>query len=142
MKRLLLNLLILFVSISLWVGYGTPSQNAWGQSIASNLSPRLASEPSRWAVIAEKLAPELEQKIDLNNSNIRAFQQYSGLYPRLARLIIQNAPYNKVEDVLNIPDLTESQKELLRSNFDHFTVTESQPALTEGGDRYNPGIYK
>jgi photosystem II PsbU protein len=93
-------------------------------------------------VIAEQLAPELEQKIDLNNSNIRAFQQYSGLYPSLARLIIQNAPYNKVEDVLNIPDLTESQKELLRSNFDHFTVTESQPALTEGGDRYNPGIYK
>ncbi|MGA7933264.1 MAG: Photosystem II extrinsic protein, partial [Kovacikia sp.] len=48
----------------------------------------------------------------------------------------------QVEDVLKIPDLTESQTEVLRKNLDHFTVTETEPALNEGGDRYNPGIYR
>lgn len=92
--------------------------------------------------VEEKLATDFGQKIDLNNSNIRAFRQYPGLYPRLARVIIDHAPYQKVEDVLTIPGLTEEQRDLLRQNLSHFTATEPEPALVEGGDRYNPGIYR
>jgi photosystem II PsbU protein len=44
--------------------------------------------------------------------------------------------------VLKIPGLTEQQRNLLQENLDKFTVTEPEPALIEGGDRYNPGIYK
>lgn len=103
-----------------------------------NLAPVQVAQNS----VEEKLPTEFEQKVDLNNSNIRAFRQYPGLYPNLARLIINNAPYEDVQDVLNIPDLTEQQRELLRNNLDHFTVSEVEPALVEGGDRYNPSLYK
>lgn len=92
--------------------------------------------------VEEKLATDFGQKIDLNNSNIRAFRQYSGLYPSLARVIIDHAPYEKVEDVLTISGLTQEQRDLLRQNLDHFTVTKPEPALVEGGDRYNPGVYR
>ncbi|GAB4346668.1 MAG: hypothetical protein OHK0047_40450 [Leptolyngbyaceae cyanobacterium] len=92
--------------------------------------------------VEEKMATEFGQKVDLNNSNIRAFRQYPGLYPNLARLIVNNAPYKNVQDVLDIPGLTEQQREVLRKNLDKFTVTEVEPALVEGGDRYNPGLYR
>lgn len=128
MKWLFLGLLTLIFSLSLLVGYGAPLPKAW------------AEQPGQ-TVVAEKLSPEFG-KIDLNNSHVRTFQQYPRLYPNLARLIIRNAPYGKVEDVLNIPGLTEEQKDLLRLNLDNFVVTEPKPALIEGGDRYNPGIYK
>ncbi len=78
----------------------------------------------------------------MNNSNIQTFTQYSGLYPNLARTIIKNAPYEKVEDILNIPGLSDRQKEMLKANLEHFTVTEVEKALVEGEDRYNPSIYK
>lgn len=93
-------------------------------------------------VVDEKLGSAYGQKIDLNNTNIAAFIKYRGLYPTLAKLIVKNAPYNSVEEVLNIPGLTERQKETLRANLDNFTVTEVETALVAGGDRYNNGIYK
>jgi photosystem II PsbU protein len=64
------------------------------------------------------------------------------MYPTLAGKIIQNAPYEKVEDVLEIPGLSDRQKELLQANLDKFTVTEVDPTFVEGGDRYNPGVYE
>jgi photosystem II PsbU protein len=93
-------------------------------------------------VVDEKLGSEFGQKIDLNNSNIQTFTQYPGLYPNLARAILQNAPYAEVEDVLDIPGLSDRQKETLKANLEHFTVTAVEKALVEGEDRYNPGIYK
>jgi photosystem II PsbU protein len=92
--------------------------------------------------IDEKLGSEFGQKIDLNNSNIQTFTQYPGLYPNLAREIIKHAPYEEVEDVLDIPGLSDRQKETLKANLEHFTVTAVEKALVEGEDRYNPGIYK
>ena len=78
----------------------------------------------------------------LNNTNVRAFRQYPGFYPALARLVIAGSPYQKVEDVLILPGLTDKQLDLLRNNLDKFTVTPSDSALIEGGDRINNGIYK
>jgi photosystem II PsbU protein len=62
--------------------------------------------------------------IDLNNSNIDDFCQYKGLYPTIATLVIQHSPYNKVEEVLAIAELSDRQRDLLKTNLDHFTVTE------------------
>jgi photosystem II PsbU protein len=90
----------------------------------------------------EKLAEVYGKKIDLNNTNVRAFQKYPGLYPTLAGKIITNAPYQKVEDVLDIAGLSERQKKVLQANLDHFTVSEVVPAFTEGDDRFNNGIYR
>jgi photosystem II PsbU protein len=89
-----------------------------------------------------KLSSEFGKKIDLNNANINAFGQFQGLYPTLARLVIQNAPYDSVEDVLSIKGLSERQKQTLTANFDNFTVTSVETALVSGDDRYNNGVYR
>ncbi|MGK7930937.1 MAG: photosystem II complex extrinsic protein PsbU [Microcystaceae cyanobacterium] len=91
--------------------------------------------------VDQKLTTEFGQKVDLNNSNIREFREYRGFYPNLASKIINNAPYDTVEDVLSIPGLSEKQKARLQANLDNFTVTEPAKELIEGDDRINPGIY-
>ena len=80
-------------------------------------------------------------KLDLNNSHVREFRKLRGFYPSLASKIIQNAPYESVEDVLNIPGLSDSQIERLQANLDEFFVTDMDPSMNAGGDRYNPGLY-
>ncbi len=90
----------------------------------------------------DKLDTEFGKKIDLNNTNVRAFQRYPGMYPTLAKAIIQNAPYNQVEDVLKIVGLSDRQKEILQANLDNFAVTEFDSVFNEGDDRYNNGIYR
>lgn len=127
---------LLFVLALGWMGWVTPVMAA-----ESSTNEQSSAEPIV-NVVDEKLGSAYGQKIDLNNTNIAAFIEYRGLYPTLARKIIQNAPYQSVEDVLNIPGLSERQKEILKANFDNFTVTEVETALVEGGDRYNNGLYK
>ena len=83
----------------------------------------------------------IKGKLDLNNSDVREFRKLRGFYPSLASKIIQNAPYESVEDVLEIPGLSDSQVERLQANLDEFFVTEADPSMNAGGDRYNPGLY-
>jgi photosystem II PsbU protein len=71
----------------------------------------------------EGLCEEFGEKIDLNNANLVAFMDCQGFYPQLAQKIVENSPYQKVEDVLGIPELSDRQKELLKSNLDHFKVS-------------------
>jgi photosystem II PsbU protein len=103
--------------------------------------PVVLAEASLRNAADAKLATEFGKKIDLNNTHVRAFRKYPGMYPTLAGKIVQNAPYQEVEDVLDIPGLSERQKELLQANLDKFTVSKSDPTFVEGGDRYNPGVY-
>ncbi|MEB3308688.1 MAG: photosystem II complex extrinsic protein PsbU [Snowella sp.] len=105
--------------------------------------------PSSSMVVAEtlvnkvdaKLSTEYGQKIDLNNSDIRDFRDLRGFYPNLAGKIIKNAPYDNVDDVLDIPGLSDGQKDKLQANLDKFTVTEPAQELIEGDDRFNIGVY-
>ena len=90
----------------------------------------------------ETLADVYGDKIDLNNTNVRAFQNYRGLYPTLASKVIKNAPYKKVEDVLKIKGLGEHQIQLLQDNLNNFTVNEPESLFNEGDDRINTGIYR
>ncbi|WP_204104326.1 MULTISPECIES: photosystem II complex extrinsic protein PsbU [Spirulina sp. CCY15215] len=87
------------------------------------------------------LQTDFGQKIDLNNTNVRGFRQLKGFYPTLASKIVGNAPYESVEAVLDIPGLSESQKERLEANLDQFTVGELTNVFTQGDDRLNNGIY-
>jgi photosystem II PsbU protein len=79
-------------------------------------------------------------KIDLNNSNINAFRKVPGFYPTLGRIIIQNAPYNSLDDVLNIAGLTEDQKTKISSNAEKFTL--KKPDNSMNRERINNSIYR
>lgn len=143
MKRLVSMLVILG-----WVVFGSLSCfGAPQKAVAAGLnrlvfsaSPVLAEE-TVLNEVEEKLK-QIGQKIDLNNTNVRAFIRYPGMYPTLAGMILRNAPFDSVEDVLKMPGLTDTQKAILESYMDNFTVTEPIDALVEGGDRFNNGIYR
>ncbi|BAW95474.1 photosystem II 12 kDa extrinsic protein PsbU [[Synechococcus] sp. NIES-970] len=100
------------------------------------------------AVLGERVNPadqvletEYGKKIDLNNANVRLFREVRGFYPTLAKLIVNNGPYESVEDVLNIPDLSESQVAKLQANLDRFTVTPPSDVFLDGDERLNNGNY-
>lgn len=122
-----------------WLGTTEPAQAVSFNSFAFPQLPVLAVGQNK---ADAKLGTEFGKKLDLNNTNIRAFQEYPGLYPTLARKIINNAPYQKVEDVLHIQGLSDRQKATLQANLDKFTVTDLEPAFNEGDDRFNNGIYR
>lgn len=90
----------------------------------------------------DKLATEFGKKIDLNNTNVRAFTQYPGMYPNIAKMIIKYAPFDSVDDVLKMPGLTDRQKDILQKNLDKLTVSAPEATFVEGADRYNNGIYR
>jgi photosystem II PsbU protein len=154
MKRLvrLLTVFSLLIGCLGWLGISQSAlaANISGMQAAARpvvlgsamFAPNLFAVEEVRDVVGEKLSTEFGQKIDLNNTNVRAFMKYPGLYPTVARLVIKNAPYERVEDVLKIAGLTSAQKDLLESYIDKFTVTEVEPALVEGQDRINPGIYR
>ena len=112
-----------------WLGINQTAQATTLQNFVFPQVPILAIELQNRA--DAKLATEFGKKIDLNNTNVRAFQQYPGLYPTLAKKILKDGPYNKVEDVLNISGLSDRQKEILRANFDNFTVTKLESIFDE-----------
>ncbi|ARI81915.1 photosystem II complex extrinsic protein PsbU [Microcystis sp. LEGE 00066] len=133
------NLVRLLAVIALIIG------SFWGKVPAQALNLTSIALPSLPVAVLNaadaKLTTEFGAKIDLNNSDIRDFRDLRGFYPNLAGKIIKNAPYEEVEDVLNIPGLSATQKERLQANLEKFTVTEPSKEFIEGDDRFNPGVY-
>ena len=91
--------------------------------------------------LADDKIAEAAGKVDLNNSSVRRFQQFPGMYPTLAGKIVVGGPYDSGDDVLKL-DLSERQKELFAKYRDNFTVTNPEIALNEGFDRINDGQYR
>ena len=139
MKRLASIITALLLIVGSWGFAGATQAQASDLNIFTlQSSPVLAVRRNT----ADDKRLELETgKLDLNNSDVREFRKLRGFYPTLASKIIQNAPYDTVEDVLNIPGLSERQKERLQANLDQFIVTEPAASMNAGGDRYNPGLY-
>jgi photosystem II PsbU protein len=133
------NLVRLLAVVALIIG------SFWGKvpAQALNLTSIAVPSPTVAALNAAdaKLTTEFGEKIDLNNSDIRDFRDLRGFYPNLAGKIIKNAPYEEVEDVLDIPGLSATQKDRLQANLEKFTVTEPSKEFIEGDDRFNPGVY-
>jgi photosystem II PsbU protein len=144
MKRLVGGLMMTFGILLGCLGWVSLPQSAMAMgwnSVTLNTAPLLAIvEPRNRA--DDKLATEFGKKIDLNNTNIRAFMDYPGLYPTLARKILQNAPFKSIDDVFDMPGLSERQISVLRSNLDNFTLSDPEDTFVEGGDRFNNGIYR
>ena len=117
---------------------------AWlmsGVVLAGLLLPGPAYAEGDLRNLADDKIAERGDKVDLNNSSVRRFQQYPGMYPTLAGKIVLGGPYSAVDDVLNL-DLTDRQKELFEKYKDNFTVTPPSIALNEGFDRINDGQYR
>ena len=104
------------------------------------LLPGAANADDRRNIADDKIA-EIAGKVDLNNSSVRRFQQYPGMYPTLAGKIVLGGPYQSVDDVLKL-DLNNRQKELFDKYKANFTVTPPSIALNEGFDRINDGVYR
>lgn len=150
MKRAIKQALGVLVAVGMMVGSfvgGMPSAEAaslsavWLSSTDSALLANAGGEELRNSV-DDKLATEYGSKIDVNNTNIASFRKYRGLYPTIAGKVVSNAPYESVEDVLNIPNLTDVERDRIQENIDIFTISEPDPALVEGADRFNNGVYK
>ncbi len=138
MKRLVSGLIALVLAVGCWLWVGqVPAAIASPWTVS--LSPVLATE-IRNSVDYKRL--EYGGKIDLNNTNVRVFIQYPGMYPTLAGMIVRNAPFDSVDDIFDMPGLTDRQREILDRYVDEFTVTDPEAALVEGGDRFNNGVYK
>ncbi|MGJ3248034.1 MAG: photosystem II complex extrinsic protein PsbU [Elainellaceae cyanobacterium] len=141
MKRLVSVLMILGLLIGClgWMSFPQQVNAANVSRLTLTSSPILAME--RRNVVEDKLTDKFGEKIDLNNTNVRAFIKLRGMYPTLAGMIVRNAPFDNVEDVLEMPGLSERQKDVLRNHLDDFYVDEPVDAFVEGGDRINNGIY-
>ncbi len=139
MKRLLCLLPVLVLLLAC-LGNAPRAQAADLTDLLWQSSPVVVAEVPVRNQADDKLA-EIKDKIDLNNTNLRAFMKYRGFYPVLGRKIIKYAPYQQVEDVLDIPGLSDGQKERLQANLENFTVTAVADVYTQGGDRYNNGAY-
>ncbi|MBE9145292.1 photosystem II complex extrinsic protein PsbU [Planktothrix mougeotii] len=142
MKRLsrLLAVLVLIVGCLGWTGHHSAlaaNLNVMQSGVTSGI---LATEMPRRNRVDDKMA-KVRNKLDLNNSDLRDFRQYKGMFPKLGSLIIRNAPYDSVEDVLKISGLTEQQKEILQQNLENFTVTPPESVFIEGDQRLNVGAY-
>ena len=108
--------------------------------ILSLVLPAAAGAEELRNVADDKIAAS-QGKVDLNNSPVRSFQQFPGMYPTLAGKIVLGGPYETIDDVLGL-DLTERQKELFEKYRDNFTITPPSIALNEGFDRINNGVYR
>ena len=135
MKRLLSWLTGALVMTSLMAGLVLPS------SVYADDDLRNKYSGNEIRNIADDKIAAREGKVDLNNSSVRRFQQFPGMYPTMAGKIVLGGPYDSVEDVLSL-DLTERQKELFAKYRDNFTVTPPSIALNEGDDRINDGQYR
>ena len=135
MKRLLSWLTGALVMASLMAGLVLPNSVYADDDLRSKYSGNEIRN-----VVDDKIA-EREGKVDLNNSSVRRFQQFPGMYPTMAGKIVLGGPYNSVDEVLKI-DLSDRQRELFEKYRENFTVTPPSVALNEGDDRINDGQYR
>ena len=135
MKRLLSWLTGALVMASLMAGLVMPS------SVYADDDLRNQYSGNEIRNIADDKIAARDGKVDLNNSSVRRFQQFPGMYPTMAGKIVLGGPYESVDDVLSL-DLTERQQELFEKYRDNFTVTPPSIALNEGDDRINDGQYR
>ncbi|MEO0853785.1 MAG: photosystem II complex extrinsic protein PsbU [Cyanobacteria bacterium J06648_11] len=86
-------------------------------------------------------AKVLEAKIDVNTTVLRNYRKLNGFYPKLARILVENAPYESKEDMLNVPGLSERQKQRIRDNFDNFELGPYDEGINSLETRINKGLY-
>ena len=132
MKRLLSWLTGALVMASLMAGLVLPSSVHAEDDLRDKYSGNVIRN-----VVDDKIA-EREGKVDLNNSSVRRFQQFPGMYPTMAGKIVLGGPYDSVDDVLSL-DLPERQQELFVKYRDNSTATPPSIAPNAGADPIHDG---
>eukprot|EP00929_Paragymnodinium_shiwhaense_P106512 TRINITY_DN7196_c0_g2_i1.p2 TRINITY_DN7196_c0_g2~~TRINITY_DN7196_c0_g2_i1.p2 ORF type:complete len:192 (+),score=59.59 TRINITY_DN7196_c0_g2_i1:33-608(+) len=79
-------------------------------------------------------------RVDINNAPVQAYRQYPGFYPTAAGKIASNGPYKSVEDIYNIPGVTEATKAIFKKYEKQLVCLPVSPAYFL--DRINNGMYK
>lgn len=115
--------LMLAVCVSLWVG---------------NFAAQAADVDAK---LYNSSDIEVDGKIDINNTTLRKYRKYQGMYPTLARKLVLNAPYATPEEVLDIPGLTPEQIARLEENLPYFVAGPYQEGANPLYDRINKGYY-
>ena len=80
------------------------------------------------------------EKIDLNNANIRAYLKIPGMYPGLAAKVVTYGPFKSVGDVYNMPGLSGPEKDILKKNEARFVTLDVKPEYDI--DKINNGLYR
>jgi photosystem II PsbU protein len=124
MKKVLTQLLLVGMLVLLMAVSGTTAISANQGGTPKPTDPNQIREQIGICSVTEV-------GIDLNNANLMAFTDCPGFYPNLASIILSHAPYQRVEEVLSIPDLTDYQRALLKANLSSFTVTEPVVPLAQ-----------
>ncbi|WP_017324137.1 photosystem II complex extrinsic protein PsbU [Synechococcus sp. PCC 7336] len=84
---------------------------------------------------------ELEVPLDVNYDILRTYRELPGFYPTLARKIIFGAPYDKIDDVLDIEGLTDTEKQLLEANLKNLKAGAYDEGANYLENRINKGYY-
>lgn len=79
-------------------------------------------------------------QIDVNNANVRAYVQLRGFYPTLAGLIVANGPYESVDELYNLPGITDTQKKALDTSKEKLVALPPAPEYVI--DKFNNGLYR
>ena len=80
------------------------------------------------------------EKVDLNNANIRAYLKIQGMYPGIASKIVTYGPFKSVSDVYSIPTLSSAEKDILKKNEGRFVALDVKPEYDI--DKINNGLYR
>jgi photosystem II PsbU protein len=124
MKKVLTQLLLIGLLVLL-IAVAPLSAIAANQGKTPNLTnPNPISEPI-------PICSSADGAIDLNNANLMAFTDCPGFYPNLASIILSHSPYQRVDELLPIPDLTAYQRALLKANLSSFRVTDPVVPLAQ-----------
>ncbi|ABM76974.1 MAG: photosystem II complex extrinsic protein PsbU [Prochlorococcus sp. MED-G132] len=111
-----------------------------GVLVMTGLLMALIFPQSAYANVSDEKLGDRGEKVDLNNSSVRAFRQFPGMFPTIAGKIVVGGPYSSVSDASSVLDA--SQKSVFDKYKDNFTVTDQEIAVNEGFDRINDGQYR
>jgi photosystem II PsbU protein len=139
MKTLLRCFSVTVLMVAIWVGFGSSLPNLTFTNSGNNFGA-WAEEVSTDNLDKTNFINADNTKIDLNNSNINTFRQVPGMYPTLARIVVNNAPYETFDDVLKISGLSAAQIQRLKENAERFTL--KKPDNSMNRERINNSLYR
>eukprot|EP00929_Paragymnodinium_shiwhaense_P079504 TRINITY_DN413_c0_g1_i4.p1 TRINITY_DN413_c0_g1~~TRINITY_DN413_c0_g1_i4.p1 ORF type:complete len:194 (+),score=66.18 TRINITY_DN413_c0_g1_i4:70-651(+) len=122
------------------LGWLSKRQN---QAAAAAAAATVAAAPLAASALVDYEGIEFlggSDRVDINNAPVQAYRQFPGFYPTAAGKIASGGPYKNVEDVYNLPGLTDASKAVIKKYEKNLVCLPVSPAYFL--DRINNGMYK